>query len=670
MKKVTDPALLAELEGSPVVDPAILAQLQPEMAGKVPLQPYDPNTSLRRPAEFASGFNKGLANIVGVPVDLMAWGLRKAGVDVSQPVGGSDYMLGRMAQAGMLGMPTDTTGRVLNRVGQEVGATAVPTAGLLAGARYAQPVLNRFPGLLDTMLTATRAAPGAVAAADVGLATTSGMGAATAREIYPNNPTAELLGQFAGGLGPASVAAGTRAAFRGGESGRQVLAQNMDVFRRANVDPTVGQAAQSVRTQGIENVLAKAPGSVTVMHRAAERASNQLKASVARIADGYGPQASAEQAGRTIERGIAGFTKRFQAKSEALYNALDDYIQPGKVVPVLHTRTTLDRLTAPIQGAENLSGILANPKIAQIHKAFTNDAGEAVSLPYQAIKELRSQVGRMLSSSELITEAPKAQLKQLYKALSQDMESAAKIAGPQAAKAFSRANTYYKAGVTRIDDSLQTLASKARPEDVFLAATKGKEGATTVRTIRRSLKPEEWDTVASTVLRRMGRSKNSLQDDLGEVFSVETFLTNWNALAPEARSAMFGGSRYGRMAKDLEAVAGAASKIREASRVLANPSGTTGQGANWAAWASGLTGMATGNLEIPATVLAVSGMSHGASRLMTSPKFVRWLAQSTKVPVERLPGYVSRLSVVLKGEDPETIDAAQEYLDAFKGANQ
>ena len=156
-------------------------------------------------------------------------------------------------------------------------------------------------------------------------------------------------------------------------------------------------------------------------------------------------------------------------------------------------------------------------------------------------------------------------------------------AGPQALAAFTRANNHYRAGIKRVDDFLQRIAGKVSPEDVFKAATRGAEGATTIRSIRRSLKPEEWDVVASTVLRRLGKATPGQQDELGEVFSVERFLTNWNRLPKESRDALFKGGNLDRYARDLDAIAATAARIREGSRVLANPSGTAGQAANIAA---------------------------------------------------------------------------------------
>lgn len=670
MKRVTDLELIEQLESdqTPVTDPRVLSQLEArEMVGNVQLQPYGEG-AMRRPGEFASGFNKGLAGVLGAPVDLMNWGLGFAGMDTQQPVGGSDWMREQLAQGRMIGTPTDRTGRVLERVGQEIGATAVPLGGMLGVAsRTTAPIARNTSTLRNvgsTMMSAARQAPGGVAAADIGLATTSGMGAAAAREMYPGNPTAELYGQMAGGFGPALATGGVRSLVRGGEAGRQHLVHNLESFNRAGVNPTVGQATGRTANQALENIIAKTPGGISRMAAKARASSEQMGRNIANLADNLARNTDVEQAGRTLERGIESFAKRFQTKANSLYSIVDNFIEPTAKVEVTNTARALKQLNAPIEGAENLSGILANPKIGRMGEAFADDAAEGV-LPYQAIKDLRSQVGRMLSSSELVSDAPKADLKQIYAALSQDMEAAARRAGPKAMNAFTRANNYYKSGLERIEGTLQRIANRATPEDVYKAATRGKEGASTIRKVRRSLKPEEWDVVASTMLKQLGKARAGSQNAAGDAFSPETFLTNWNNLAPEARGAIFGGTRYKQMARDLDAIAETASHIREASRVMSNPSGTAGQALSQFIQGGSVVGAMTGNWEIPIAFAALATVNNGAARLMTNPRFVRWLAGATKMQGERLPGHVARLSQELKYEDAETQQAAQEYLNTI-----
>lgn len=615
----------------------------------------------QRTLEAASGFNKGLAQVLGLPVDLVAAAMKAGGINVGDaPFGGSESIKRGLNKVGAAtgGVAQDRTGRIIERIGEEVGATAVPLGGALAAG--AKGVTSSVPILRQT-LQAARNTPGRFAATELGVGASAGAGAAAGMEIAPDTPAAELAGSLIGGLAPTGVAAGVRGLVRGGESGRQAVAEAVDLFGRTGANPTVGQATGGRVSQGIETVLSKAPGSGARMAKAAEKAADDIASRVNTIADDLSRKGTAEVAGRTIETGITGsggFVERFSNKAHTLFNAIDNHLTPNKPVSVENTNQALRELTAGIPGAENLSGVLANPKINQIQKAFALDIGTDKKLPYTALKTLRSQVGDLLSSSDIIADAPRAQLKRLYAALSRDMEGAAKEAGPEAVKAFQRANKFWKVGMQRVEDTLQKITNKTNPEDVFLAATRGKEGATTLRAVKRSLKPEEWDVVLSATLRRMGRAKGG---SVGE-FSLETYLTNWRNLAPEARNALVGGARYKEIGKDLDAIAKVAERIREGARVLDNPSGTAGQLANMGAGFTAGGALLAGDVTIPLAIGGAAVTANGAARLMTSPSFVKWLAKSSEIPLEQLPGHIARLSNAMRDESPETQEAAAAYL--------
>lgn len=632
---------------------------QPELgmleriAGSAPVQ---------RAVDLSSGINRGFLGLLDLPGHAA-----HALIPGKGPEQGMFSQLGEAA--GITREPTDATGQVLGRIGQEIGAAAVPAGAALGLARSAPAIARQGGNILRQLgrqtVQAAKAAPLGFAGTEAGLSAVSGAGAAAAQQMAPGSTGAELLGQMAPVLTPYAAAGAARRLLRGGESGRQAIADSIDTFARAGTTPTVGQATGNRLYQAGETISNSLPGGGPVAATGARQAE-QIGGRIDQLASGLSARTSAEQAGRTIERGVTGgFIPRFRTEAENLFNRIDRFIPADTPVPVAATKATLDTLTAPIAGADNLSGVLANPKINQIKQAFDLDIGgqPTQALPYEALKQLRSQVGRLLSSSEIISEAPRAQMKQLYGALSEDMKSAATAQGPEALRVFQRANHYYSAGLTRIEDVLERVVSKTNVEDIFTAATRGREGATTVRTVMRSLAPAERDVVAATMLRRLGRANPSAQDDLGEAFSPETFLTNWNRLAPDSRRALFSGSTYRGLHDDLSAIAKTASQIRDGSSVLANPSGTASRSANLLATGAAMAGAYTGNMSAVGLLVAGAVSNNAAARLLTNPKTVRWLATATRIPPQRLPGHLARLSNLGDG-DPELEAAIGEYLQA------
>ena len=166
------------------------------------------------------GANAGLANLIGMPIDLINGVMNVFGLGSDQPFGGSksikagaDATLGRATSSGTMFPkgPDDTLGRVLNRTGEELGASILPAAGILAKAGQYAPsafraVNTAAPTLGRTFFEPIARTPGRAALGDAAAATGAGVGAGVAREEYGNSPLAEMAGQLVGGVTPAVLA--------------------------------------------------------------------------------------------------------------------------------------------------------------------------------------------------------------------------------------------------------------------------------------------------------------------------------------------------------------------------------------------------------------------------------------------------------------------------------
>ena len=108
--------------------------------------------------------------------------------------------------------------------------------------------------------------------------------------------------------------------------------------------------------------------------------------------------------------------------------------------------------------------------------------------------------------------------------------------------------------------------------------------------------------------------------------------------------------------------------MKTSSRAFANPSGTSGAtlGAATALTSGGSILAAPvlggGLLTLPLILGGGSAVANLGSRLITSPRFVRWLAQSTKIKPNGIGAHVARLTALSKKEDPDVQDAISEYL--------
>jgi hypothetical protein len=301
------------------------------------------------------------------------------------------------------------------------------------------------------------------------------------------------------------------------------------------------------------------------------------------------------------------------------------------------------------------------------------DAGANGAMPYSAVSALRTQLGNAIDwgfSPSNPTE--NGALKQVYGALTSDLNAGATAVSPEAAQAVTNARNLYAANQTR-RAVLDGIVEKAGgPEAVYKAATSGTNiGATKIGYIMSALDPDRQNLVRATVLDQMGRAIPSEQTAGGTEFNASTFLTRWAKLSPQAKSALFGASGTpGTLRAGLDSLTDTLTTLRKGG-ALRNPSGT-----------GPLLGHVIGAGNMISDVLiglwtghpiAVAGfgaplVNMAVARALTNPRLVNWLATATRLPASALPvaiGQLSRMgpkgaqlaSVLQSAQSPQLIES-------------
>lgn len=643
---------LVPVEGDPFATPAAPPPVPGRSMGA---------EAVRQPGLGVRHAIEGAAQTAGIVYDPIA-------VIGNKLLPGDPFMsassLGRLTADG-LGLPSPENG--YERV----------TGGVLRGATGA----GGFVGLGKLAGGAAGAALAAKPGAQLIAGATGGGAADTAREA--GLPVwAQVGAGVAGALAPAGVAGGLRALTRGvGEPARKSVLDTIDQFARSGAGvPTVGQATQGRGARGLEALLGRVPGSAGRMEATGAAQQAGMGARVGAVADSLSTKASPEQAGRAIERGITGpggFMQSFRQVSNQLYAAVDNFIPGNTPISVTRTKATLDQLASPTPGAVQTSRALMSGKVSELRGALDADLQASIAaagrgqLPYEAVKGLRTRLGELIADSSLNPDMPTKQLKAVYAALSDDLGAAVAATGnPQAVQAAQRANTYFRAAMARLDDVERVVQRNGGPEKVFAAATSGtREGATTLRAVMQSLPEEGQKTLAAAVLRRLGKANPSAQDDVGEVFSSESFLSNWNKLSEDAKRAVF--DRFGPgFSRDLDTLAATAANMREGAQVFRNPPGTA-QATNQIITAGSFAlSVITGNVQVAGAIGTGVVAANVGARAMTSPRVVRWLAEATKVPVAALPMQVTRLKAEAQAAGDEDALAVARALEEQAGNQQ
>lgn len=315
-------------------------------------------------AQGTSGINEGIANVLGFPVDatqgvlrLGAAGINAAtGSDIQLPVdavGGSASFKQLMAPA-IRPESDDPANRVIRRAGQEIGASLVPAAGIVA--KSAAPV---------------RAAVGQ-------LATATGAGAAAgAAQQVTDNPYVELAAQILGGGGVAGLTQAGKRIVSPFPISAERQAVN-DVLAREGVELTPGQMTGNKGLQYAESEL----GGV----RVADLNEQQLEQFT---------QAALSRAGIGATR----------ATPEVMARAYDDL---GNQFDTLAARNSVTGDPQMVQdlGAtwSEYTSLVNDSARAPIVESTIRDIANALrqnggSITGEAYKSMRSRLGRALKSA-------------------------------------------------------------------------------------------------------------------------------------------------------------------------------------------------------------------------------------------------------------------------------
>lgn len=307
-------------------------------------------------------------------------------------------------------------------------------------------------------------------------------------------------------------------------------------------------------------------------------------------------------------------------------------------------------------------------------EAQTAVLNQATPHTFDSLRQLRTLIGRGIKSTR--DPGQQGQLKQLYAAISGDLEDGVKAKGPEAESAYGFFNSVAKqnAGTQKI--LTKAVKDLGGPEATFKAAMSGtKDGATKISPIMQSLDPEGQNFFRATVLHRLGRAGGAVDAP----FDANTLLTNWKGMSPEAKNVLFntkeGWGAPGNLRSSLDSLSSTLDLLKgqgyiKSGMAKAVQQGTAGLTHGTVGAAIALIGetavsagyhFAAGN---PMAAAGAVGATAGVltanpilSRVLTNPKTAAWLAQATKAPKGAIPILMNQLNQ-MGNKDPDAKDLA------------
>ena len=341
-------------------------------------------------------------------------------------------------------------------------------------------------------------------------------------------------------------------------------------------------------------------------------------------------------------------------------------------------RTLQAELKTELAAAPNALKEEYAPVLKKLDAILKNADAVGGEFDLRTARNIRTNIGKTIGSTlpgktVRVAKAGDEKLPSIYKALTEEIDSAVTAANPEAARLLRRANDYTR---QTANDQLKTIAKITRQNldsQVFsFAMQEGRRGGQRIRDVFKVLNREERDAVSASVMGRLGISGSATEG--GGEWSANVFLRNWRNMDKRSKDILFGAPRFKEVRKELDSLARLAEvAVENIGEINRSRSGVTLAGYSQIG-ATIVSLGAAGGLAFAGDFSGAGSMAaYGggallapryAAKLMTSPKFIRWLkttAQATNRGVNPLAVQLGRLAV-LPGKDPELAEAVNAFV--------
>lgn len=531
-----------------------------------------------------------------------------------------------------------------------------------------------------------------MAAGPIGAAVGTGVGAGLGKKAY--QISRQLLGeaQETRGLTPQTIDLATTMSLNmvAGEAGRALGGAVGSVagkvpFKKAlfgdtrklrldfsafDLVPLPGTTSGKSTPRILQNALANSPGSASIIQAAYAKNLEGMQNAVKGIAGRYGSTLKTEEAGRRIRAAASQAALNIGDKASQKFEKAYGLIGEKTPVQLSNLQALRQTLTREMAGGETALRGTTGRAVEELDRLLADAKNGTV--PVNVLKRFRTDVGEMIQNPVVSGTAggPNPERKRIYAALTADLEGAARQAGGEAISALESANRYYRAvkytkgGVKGAVPLLEEIAAKGTDKQVFNQVVNWTETSKKqLIKLTRNMTTEEKGIITGSLLGRLGETPQG--------WSPTKFLTQWGSMTDDAKNVLFEGSQHQGVRRELDRLVRVA-KATVDTNALSNPSGTARIGLMMGvlgAISGTATGLATGSLGAGAVAGALGpvAMNYAGAKLLTSKRFVNWLADLTQHPPSP-SGWGSSMSrlVAISSIEPELSEPIGAFIDALE----
>jgi GH24 family phage-related lysozyme (muramidase) len=459
---------------------------------------------------------------------------------------------------------------------------------------------------------------------------TAGLGLEAGKEMFPDNPVAQLGMGLLGGITPEATVSVARNAPRVAQNlmsmATGVNPQKLQSFVEAGITPRLGDVTDTNVMKSTQNVLKEVPLSSGVIVKSEENALKQATDILNNA--GLSNAKSAAQAGQTVSEGLGNYVAKGKEVIGKLYDNFDKFVPKETMVesrPIGFAISEIAKKPTPeLQSIFNKSE--AGRLVGNIMRDLSAGNGK---LPYEAIKNYRTLIGNNLQDVTMLKTADKAVYSRLYGALSETMRQEATARGKTALDAFNRANAVNKGFIEKVEKQIDPLMRRDDVQELFNKVLTNSKIGGKAQNVMGMLKPQDREIVRGSLIKQMG-------DDAVNEFDPIRFATKYKGLEPEARAALKSGLKP-ETAKQFDAAIDSLMLMRDTRN-------TTNASRSLYGGLSALSGV--GAWFDPISTSGILGLGNVTARLFTNDKFIKWLAYAPKGLAKNPVKYMQKLNVI------------------------
>ena len=486
---------------------------------------------------------------------------------------------------------------------------------------------------------------------------------------YGNGASDSIGGAVIGGVTGGALGAGGQKvadalAARSAAKAQAPLTQGgevIDAARRLNQQfgTAIKPLPADVAGAGIGNATGasgKMPIGAALIGRARDKLVGEAEKARSAIAALAGnPAQTRDMAGEVTIQGAKKYLETSKTKVDALY-AKARRLGGDQPVDLANARAVLDEhiteLSQTPGGAEGLAALKSLR--AELDQPF----------PVEGVKRMRTTLRDKFMGDGLRASDIERRVGQVVDAADDDVTQALQSAGKQdAADAYRAAAQAYRERVGVIDEVLAPIVGKSGEKSVEQVMTAiesaSKTNGARLGKLMSVLPKDDAQTVRATLINRLGNVPKGAQNEVGDKFSLEAFVTQWNDLSPSAKGQLFGGE----LRSALDDLAKVGSARKEAGRFtnFSNTGGPIGWALSGGAAVSGLANPAAWGL------FALDGVT---GRMLASPSIARWLAKYPSGKPAMIVKHADGLSKIAAADSVIAADALglqRQLIAAFGG---